>query len=62
MVSDKSRAPFEIVEMPDGKFTLRWGEYGQAGPFIDRRAAEEAMKRVIESNVYCYDAKGVFIP
>lgn len=57
---DKPIEGFEIIETPEDKFTLRWGN-GQAGPFSSKLEAESAMERVIANVVHHYDKAGKFI-
>ena len=59
-----SGSAFEIIERPDGQFTLRHYKSDQTndhGPFSSRKAAEQAMKRVIHPAVYHYDVDGNYI-
>lgn len=49
---------FQIQEKPDGKWRLTKDNYDM-GVFESRQEAEAGMKRIINPQIFRYDAKGV---
>lgn len=57
----KKTFAFEIIERPDGQFTLRHYKNDQTndhGPFSSKEEAEKGMTRIITPTIYRYSAIG----